>query len=336
MIVIYIPPQASKAPAITAGIAEAIRSLEGSIPVALTYMSSKSAAGPLQAGDMLIPTFAFPEGAAIAMAHACAYGRWRTKPEGIVPRFADVRTDEAHATIASALGRGVDWLNAEEVERLLSCYGLPVARSERAATPEEAGDAAARIARPVALKAMGPDIVHKTEMGAVQLGLEGPDAVRTAARAMSERITASGSTVDGFLVQEMVEGGTEMLVGVAHDPQFGPVVAVSAGGTAVELMRDVAVRVTPITDLDASEMVSSLRTYPLLTGFRGAPNADVDALEEIILRVGALVDAHPSVAEMDCNPVMVLSKGAVIVDARIRVEAAPHEKPLSARGIAAG
>jgi acyl-CoA synthetase (NDP forming) len=104
----------------------------------------------------------------------------------------------------------------------------------------------------------------------------------------------------------------------------------------VELLRDVAVRVTPITDLDATEMVTSLKTYPLLTGFRGAPKADVAALEEVILRVGALVDAHASIAEMDCNPVMVLSNGAVIVDARIRVEAVPHERPLAARTSAAG
>jgi acyl-CoA synthetase (NDP forming) len=104
----------------------------------------------------------------------------------------------------------------------------------------------------------------------------------------------------------------------------------------VELLRDIAVRVTPITDLDATEMVTSLKTYPLLTGFRGAPKADVAALEEVILRVGALVDAHASIAEMDCNPVMVLSNGAVIVDARIRVEAVPHERPLAARASAAG
>ena len=112
-------------------------------------------------------------------------------------------------------------------------------------------------------------------------------------------------------MQEMVDEGVEMLVGVAHDPVFGPVVACGAGGTTVELVHDVAVRVTPITDLDASEMVRSLRTFPLLEGFRGAPKADVLALEEVILRVGALVDNHPSIAEMDCNPVMVLPRGAV-------------------------
>jgi acetate---CoA ligase (ADP-forming) len=132
-------------------------------------------------------------------------------------------------------------------------------------------------------------------------------------------------------------GGVEMLVGVATDPLFGPVVAVSAGGTTVELVRDVAVRVTPITDVDAGEMVRSLRTFPLLEGFRGAPKADVAALEETILRVGAMVDNHPSIAEMDCNPVMVLpeGRGAVIVDARVRVHEAPPARPLASRAASA-
>ena len=158
---------------------------------------------------------------------------------------------------------------------MLDCYGLRTARSERATTPEEAGVVAARIGSAVALKAFGPDIVHKTEVGAVTLGLTGAGATVDAARAMAERVGAAGSTLDGFLVQEMIDQGVEMLVGVAHDPVFGPVVACSAGGTTVELVHDVAVRVTPISDLDASEMVRSLRTFPLLEGFRGAPKADV-------------------------------------------------------------
>ena len=150
-------------------------------------------------------------------------------------------------------------------------------RAERATTPEEAAAAADRIGRPVALKAFGSKIVHKTDLGAVQLGLSGATRVTAAAREMAQRLGDAGVEAEGFLVQEMVEGGVEMLVGVAHDPLFGPVVACSAGGTAVELVRDVAVRVTPLTDLDATEMVHSLKTFPLLDGFRGAPKADVPA-----------------------------------------------------------
>lgn len=331
MIVIYIPPQAMKAPEVARSIVLAIRDVGGRIPAATTFMSAKGLPDELQVDGMRVPSFAFPEQAAIAMARASAYGRWRSRPEGTVPRFPDIDPDQAHAIVAGALGRGEGWLTAGEVERLLGCYRLPLARSVRAATPEEAGAAAADLGVPVALKAMGPDIVHKTEVGAVRLGLKGQEAVADAARDMADRVRAAGLTLDGFLVQEMVEGGVEMLVGVAQDPLFGPVIACSAGGTAVELLRDVSVRVSPITDLDADEMVRSLKTFPLLDGFRGAPKADVAALEDVILRVSALVEAHPSVAEMDCNPVMVLPNGVPIVDARIRVQEAPPAKPLAAR-----
>jgi acyl-CoA synthetase (NDP forming) len=134
-----------------------------------------------------------------------------------------------------------------------------------------------------------------------------------------------------FLVQRMVADGVEVLVGVAHDPVFGPVLAVGAGGTAVELMHDVAVRLTPLTVEDAGEMVRSLSTFPLLDGYRGAPKADVASLEEVILRVAAMVEGHAEIAEMDLNPVVVLSDSAIVVDARIRVRPAPAPRPLLAR-----
>lgn len=334
MIVIYIPPQAMKAPEIGRAIVEAVDRVGGRIPVATTWMSAKGLPDELEQAGTRIPSFAFPEQAAIAMAHACRYGRWRERPPGVVPQFADVRTDEAVAILADALGRGVEWLAPDEVERLLECYGLRTARSERSRSPEEAAEAAQRIGGPVALKAFGPDILHKTEVGAVRLGLNGREEVETAAKEIAGRIEAAGLTLQGFLVQEMVGPGVEMLVGLAYDPLFGPVVAVSAGGTTVELVRDVAVRVTPITDVDAADMVRSLRTYPLLEGFRGSPKADVAALEEVILRIGALADAHPAIAEMDCNPVVVLTSGAVIVDARVRVQEVSPQRPLAARAAA--
>jgi acetyl coenzyme A synthetase (ADP forming)-like protein len=331
MIVIYIPPQVEKAPAIVRAVAQAARDVAGRVPVVTTLMGGTAVEAQLRVDGMKIPSFSFPEQAAIAVARAAGYGRWRTRPEGTIPRFDDVRRDEAYSVIAGALGRGGGWLTADELEELLGCYGLPVARSARVATPEEAVAAAERLGAPVALKAFGPDIVHKTDVGAVRLGLEGVDDVMAAAKEMAQRIREAGLTVKGFLVQEMVTGGIEMLVGVAQDPLFGPVLACSAGGTAAELLRDVSVRIAPITDLDASEMVRSLKTFPLLDGYRGAPKADVGALEVVILRVSTMVDAHPSIAEMDCNPVLVLTHGAVILDARVRVQEPAPPKPLASR-----
>jgi acetate---CoA ligase (ADP-forming) len=165
----------------------------------------------------------------------------------------------------------------------------------------------------------------------VRLGLSGADQVRSAAEEMLTAVGVQGYMVHGFLVQRMVADGVELLVGVVHDSSFGPVVACGAGGTAVELLKDVTVRLTPLTDRDAAEMVRSRATFPLLDGYRGAPKADVAALEDLLLRVAALVEGHPEVAELDLNPVRALTQGVVVVDARVRVEAANPPPPLSAR-----
>ncbi len=148
---------------------------------------------------------------------------------------------------------------------------------------------------------------------------------------MENDVRGAGHPVERFLVQRMVPPGVEMLVGVVHDPVFGPVVACGAGGTAVELLKDVSVRIAPLTDRDAVDMVRELATYPLLQGYRGGPRANVPALEDLLLRVGTLVEDHPAVAEMDLNPVMALPEGAIVVDARIRVEMPPPPLPLAAR-----
>jgi acyl-CoA synthetase (NDP forming) len=151
------------------------------------------------------------------------------------------------------------------------------------------------------------------------------------ARRMGEEVRRAGHAVERFFVQRMVPAGVELIVGVVHDPVFGPVVACGAGGTVVELLKDISVRITPLTDRDAQEMVRTLATYPLLEGYRGGPRANVPAVEDLLLRVGALVEDHPAVAEMDLNPVMALPETAVVVDARVRVEVPPPPLPLAAR-----
>jgi acetate---CoA ligase (ADP-forming) len=331
VIAIFIPPL----PADTAAVAQAVRAAAataGSVPVLHVVMSS--ADPPPEDGDgPRLPRYQFPEDAARALVRAAEYATWRQRPEGQVPELADVRDDEAAALLAAALADGPSsrWLAPEEVARLLGCYGVPIAEWRLAGSPEEAGAAADELAGPVALKAVAPRLVHKTEAGAVRLGLAGADAVRAAAAEMAAAVAAEGYALDGFLVQRMVGEGVELLVGVVHDASFGPVIACGAGGTAVELLKDVAVRITPLTDLDAAEMVRSLATYPLLDGYRGAPRADVAALADLLLRVSALVEAHPTIAELDCNPVKVLPDGVVVVDARVRVEPAAPPLPLAAR-----
>jgi acyl-CoA synthetase (NDP forming) len=208
-----------------------------------------------------------------------------------------------------------------------------MAEGSVAASPAEAGEVADTLGGPVAVKAVAPTLIHKTEAQGVRLGLIGADQVRAAAAEMTAAVSAAGHRVDGFLVQRMVSEGVEMLVGVVNDAVFGPVMACGAGGTAVELLKDVAVRITPLAGADAAEMIRSLVTYPLLDGYRGAPKADVAALEQVLLRLSALVEDHPDVAELDCNPVAVLphGRGAVVLDARVRLERHAPPPPLAAR-----
>ena len=161
----------------------------------------------------------------------------------------------------------------------------------------------------------------------MRVGLEGGAEVAEAAREMDRDMSGAGIERESFVVQSMVEHGVEFLVGVVEDPVFGAVLACGAGGTAAELLHDVAVRICPLTRDDGEEMIRSLAVFPLLTGFRGAPELDVGSLEELVLRVSAMADAHHEIAELDLNPVVVTAAGAVAVDARVRVAGLPRPRP---------
>jgi acyl-CoA synthetase (NDP forming) len=295
------------------------------------FLSAQAAPEELRSGAVRIPSYSFPETAAIALARAARYRQWRERPETAAPRFEDVRRDEAASIVATALSRGDGWLTAEETAALFSCYGLPLIEQQIVKTPEEAGTVAEQMDCEVALKVIAPGVLHKTEVGGVRLGLRGAKQVSEAAREMTTGLAAVGHTPTGFLIQRMAGSGVEMLVGVVHDPQFGPVVACGAGGVQVELLRDVSVRLTPLSKEDAAEMIRSLKTYPLLDGFRGGPVCDVAALEEGLLRTSAMVEDIPQIAELDCNPFVVQEHGAVILDARVRVTAVEPRPLLGVR-----
>jgi acetyl coenzyme A synthetase (ADP forming)-like protein len=331
LIVIFVPPLVTRAEDVARAIRAATVELPPAVPLLTVFMSARGVPSELRGEGVLIPSYAFPEDAARALSHAVRYGAWRQTPEGAVPAFSQARGEEAAAILSAAVAQEREWLGPDEVAQLLACYGLPVAEWRLVASPEEAGSAATELQGPVALKAVAATLVHKSDVGGVRLGLIDRNEVVDAAREMAARIESTGHRLDRFLVQRIVPGGVEMLIGVVHDPLFGPVVACGAGGVAVELVKDVAVRISPLTDLDAREMLRSLRTFPLLQGYRGSPASDVAALEDVLLRVSVMVDAHPAIAEMDCNPVVALPEGAVIVDARVRVEAPKPARPLSAR-----
>jgi len=319
LIVIFTPPLVTRANDVAESMLEAVKHLDKSKPLLSVFLSAHEAPKELRTAKVCIPSYSFPETAAIALARATRYRRWRDRHETYPARLEDMRTDEAAAIVAAAQAREEGWLTPEEVAKICSCYGLPLIEQRVVETVEDAAAAADEIGGEIALKAIAPGVIHKTEAGAVRLHLNGAEAVRAAAREMSEKLSLLGHTASGFVVQRMAKRGVEMLVGVAHDPQFGPVVACGAGGVQVELLRDVSVRLTPLSNEDASEMIRELKTYPLLTGFRGSVPADVTALEEGLLRVSAMVEDLPQIAELDCNPFVVHETGATILDARIRL-----------------
>lgn len=319
LIVIFTPPLVTRANDVAREIAAAARSFAKDKPILTVFLSARDVPEELRSSDLCIPSYRFPETAAIALARAARYGEWRGREETPPPTFTDLRRDEAAAIIATALARGEGWLTPDETARLLACYGLPLIEQRIVATANDAGRAAAEMNYEVALKAIAPGVVHKTEAGAVRLNLRGSAEVTTAAQEITAQLESLGRVPTGFLLQRMCEPGVEMLVGVVHDPQFGPVVACGAGGVQVELLRDVSVRLTPLSGTDATEMIRGLKTYPLLKGYRGKVAGDVAALEEGLLRVSALVEDLPQIAELDCNPFVVHEHGAVILDARVRV-----------------
>ena len=321
LIVIFIPPLLTRPDDVARAIVEAVREAKSGKPVLAVFMLAEGAPAALNGTDVNIPSYAFPESAAIALARVARYGEWRERPAGTAPRFEGLRRNEAGTIVAAGLRRGEGWLTPDEVHAVLACYGLPVVPQRVVTVPAAAGRAAEELGGEVVLKAIAPGLLHKTDLGGVRLHLRGAEEVRDAAKQMADALASQGHHPTGFLVQSMAAPGVEMIVGVVHDPQFGPVVACGAGGTLVELLRDVSVRLAPLTEQDAAEMVRSLKTYPLLTGFRGQPAADVAALQDVLLRVSAMVEDLPQIAELDCNPVIVQPAGAAIVDARVRVAA---------------
>ncbi len=336
VIVIYIQPGlGSMGGEVAAEVRAVAERLRPRIPVLAVLMSASDREEALaSAGPGAPPVYAYPEEAALALARVSRYAEWRSHPPGMVPELPGTRPEHAATLLSAATLAGSEWLTAQEIAALFACYGLPLVETRRAGDPAEAGAAAGAIGGPVALKAVAPGLVHKSDVGAVRLGLEGEAAVTAAARAMSQSLADLGHRVEGFLVQPMVAGGVEMLVGSSTDPRFGPVVACGMGGTGAEVLRDVAVRLTPLTDLAAHMMLRELRMLPLLEGYRGAPACDIGAIEELVLRVAAMVHAHPQIMELDCNPVSVTPERIVILDARVRVAAAPDPVPWPSLGAA--
>src|SRR5215472_3442735 len=283
--------------------------------------------GSRAAVPAVIPVYAFPEGAARALGHAVRYLAWRGRQRGQVPEFSGLRTTDAKACVTAFLRAHLDggWLPEDAVRELLDCYQIPIVPATLAGSEQEAVQAAAGFSGPAVLKAEAAGLVHKTEAGAVKLGLHGEQEVRAA---YAELAAAFGARLTGVVVEPMLSGGVEVLVGVVQEPVFGPLVVFGLGGVATEVLGDHAARLTPLTDADADELIHGVHAAPLLLGHRGTPPVDTAALADVLLRVSRLADDLHDVAELDLNPVIATPDGARAVDARIRVSPAQPRDPF--------
>lgn len=272
-----------------------------------------------------IPVYEFPEGIAKTLSQIYAYRKWLERPQGKFKTFK-VEKSKVQQIIDMALSKGQNALVGEKALEILSHYGIPSTKNMVARSEREAVSAADEIGYPVVIKINKPPILHKTEFGAVIIDLRTPKEVRSAFSSLKKKIAAQkkGKSREGFsvFVQEMVSGGIETVIGMTTDPSFGPLIMFGLGGIYVEILKDVAFRINPLNDNSVDEMIRSLKSYPLLTGFRGAEPVDLATLKESLLRLSQLVSDFDMISEIDINPFIACSKKgkSKAVDARIIVK----------------
>jgi acetyl coenzyme A synthetase (ADP forming)-like protein len=325
VLAIYVPPLPDRDRSMLDAIANAAAAHPDK-PMLATVLAGNET---VQLGAVIVPTYRFPESAVRALAHMAARSEWlRSTDTAVAEQVVDVT--EVREVVRDFLSDvpGGGWLDVMSALRLATAAGLPLVETVVVDDLDEAVRAAASMGYPVALKAAGASIIHKTDVGAVRLSLKDDEAVVQAGTAMREGL---GDQVQGYVVQRMAPSGVELLAGLATDPAFGPLVIFGAGGTAAELLKDRIVRPAPLHVADPGEMVRGLRISPLLDGYRATPVIDHAPLEDLLVRLGQLADSIPEIVEIDLNPVIATPEGLHIVDLRVRaVPAIPHPE-LSVR-----
>lgn len=228
------------------------------------------------------------------------------------------------SVLAQARGEKRTLLSEVEAKEVLREAGVPATATTLATTREQAQGQAEAMGYPVVLKVVSPGIAHKSDVGGVKLNLLNRDAVGAAFDEImaNARRAEPSANILGVSVQQMAKQGTEVIIGMTTDPQFGPVMMFGLGGIMVEVLKDVSFRLVPLSDRDAGQMIDEIKGRPVLSGVRGQPPADIDALKKAILQVSQFVENHPEVRELDLNPVFAYPDGAIAVDARIVVSEA--------------
>jgi acetate---CoA ligase (ADP-forming) len=310
IIAIFIPPLITEPLAVAAAIRDAAAHV--SKPVLASFLGAQGLRPQLAP----VPSFAFPESAAVALAHVTRYGEWLRKPVATLELLNPGVTTKVRGIVEGAIANGEDWLTPPQCEALLEVAGIPALKSRMVTTADQAVAAAKEIGLPVVLKAVGPDILHKSDVGGVRLALGSEHAVRDAYGALTARL---GARAKAILVQPMVSGAVEMVVGGVNDPSFGPVVMCGMGGVLVDVLDDTAFALCPLAPGAARTLLDRVKGRVCLRGFRGAVPADEAAFCRLLVTVSQVLHACPEIQELDLNPVMALPSGAVAADVRIRV-----------------
>jgi acetyl coenzyme A synthetase (ADP forming)-like protein len=325
VLVIFIPPVIGNTEDFETAMSDVSHNFyKQGKPLLACFLGQRGFKARLGSSGKFVPSYPFPEEAISALAKAIEYSEMHQKPAGMVPEFNGIKRDVAREIIGKALTRTTQrplWLESQEISSLLTCYGIHFIKTVVARSPDEAAASAAKIGFPVVVKLNSSTIIHKSDVRGVVLNLSSGDEVTQAFNRISSELEKVNrqNEMQGVIVQKMVKEGLEAIVGVTHDPAFGPLIMFGSGGVYAELIKDVVLRLHPLTDEDAKEMISSIKMAKLFEGFRGSAPADTIAIKDLLLRLSAMVEDIPQIAELDFNPVKVMPEGEgyQIVDARI-------------------
>ncbi len=322
VMAIFVPPLGIREPDVADAIVIAARTCPTKPVVAVLMGRDGLPEGRTALHAQGIPAYVFPESAARALSALCRHREALARPAEH-PVLLPVDHAAAATVIAQAVAEGRASLNQIEALALVEAYGIPVANACTVHSADAAAVAAVALGVPVAMKVVSQEIVHKTEVAGVQLGITSAETARVAYADLLSRVTARapGAHISGVLVQRMVGDGPEMIAGATRDPLFGPLVMFGLGGILVEALHDVTFRMAPIGAGDARAMIAAIRSTAILAGVRGRPPADIDALVAVLQRLSQLVVDFPAILELDINPLIARGDGAVAVDARVSLGA---------------
>ena len=323
-IAAFVPPLGVRQVDVASSIVQARRTQPDKPILAVLMGRQGFPEGRAELHEAGVPAYTFPESAARALSAMVRYRAWIDRPEAEPTEF-DVDRDGVSRILAGAQADGRDRLNEVEALEVMEAYGISVVKSRLVTTLDDALEAAESCGYPVVMKAVAPGLVHKSDVGAVQVDIRTREEAEVAFGELVRNVGEAGIDLEGVLMQRFVSGGRETIIGMTTDPILGPVLMFGLGGIYVETLQDVAFRIAPVSDLDAEEMLQSIRGARLLEAVRGESAVDLGALVETIQRVSQLVMDHPTIGELDINPFMAFPEGGMAVDARVAL--APEGSP---------